>query len=477
MHAPTQSVIQYPRLDQTPAEAFGPRMLALTTAQIFSWRQGPGDFGGVHLHACWGESSALTRRYHGSSTFQISFILRGVRALARANSGPHWPHLADTLAAQLLWQQAPDGGFFHASAEFEPTYKSSSSCPIHQMLPVLALLDYYAERPSGLPIRSEIETALERQLAWFAKFWWKRGNGRRQPLDFAGWCGVTNQDLVAICALARYGETMGDWRPFEEYGLPALETYLSPRYYHEKIGLFERGDFDKGRFTERCSYMCLCADLLNRIQGIRPHPRIPAILARIAETLAAAVYVDEQGGYQVGGGLDDEEFARSGRMIWTRGKIQVSGYPEMIETLERYGVATPELREKIEGLERTLASYVFADGTVPTSLDLEAPLFAVMCASSSLVGFWTFLIRRNKAKLDWEKLPAVPAIDRRCGNLRLTTFGDGWVLREGDKIQFRGVKMIPHGITQGDEQMPNYPLEEPAPPDFVEEIVLPTPGA
>ena len=91
---------------------------------------------------------------------------------------PRWRHLADTVAAQLLWQLTPDGGFIHASAEFEPTYTREESCPIHQMMPMIALLDYYEQRGvrhSAIAPLIERSTR-ERHVSWFTRHWWKRGN-------------------------------------------------------------------------------------------------------------------------------------------------------------------------------------------------------------------------------------------------------------------------------------------------------------
>lgn len=443
----------------------------MATANLFSWRQGPGDFGGLQLHACWNADSSLTRKYHGSSVSRTAWIYEGVRELMHRSSSPRWRYIADQLIAQILWQQSPDGGFFHASAEAEPTYTSTLSCPIHQMLPVGTLLLHYEETGPDEPIRSEIEHVLEKHLKWFHNHWWKIGNAWKKPLPFPGWCGVTNQDLVAIANLGLYGKIVGDWGPFQEYGLPALDTYLSPRYFHEDTGFFERGD--NPDFTERCIYMCIISKMLARINDLHPDKRISQTLERVAHAMGDAVYVDANGMHQLAVGLDDAKTRSHGKAVWSKEKIQISDYPEAIMTFHMLGHYDERLKSLGDGLEQTLAQYVFMDGTLPTTLDANRPMFAITTGSYSFSVFWDFLLWKNPDETLAEDLPALPAIRRRCQDLEYFTFRDGWSLEQNGHEVFHGTKRITHGIVPAGETLANDPFQVPDKFVFEEVVEIP----
>lgn len=469
--------ISYPRTDRSPSEAFGSTTLGLATAQILAWRQGAGAVGGLHLHACWNVSSALARHYHGQTVTGLAHIHGGVRLLAKGADPLRWRHFADALADQILWLQSSTGGFIHASGENEPSYDSHWSCPIHQMIPVLALLDHYEDRPDDTVVRNEIKIALARHLDWFSRFWWKRGNDWSGLLSFAGWCGVINQDLVTIAALARYGQVMGDWGPFETHGLPALDVYLGPRYFDASLGLFERGD--RPAFTERNGYIGLIGNMLALIQGIRPDPRIPPMLKQIAETLEDAVFVDEEGLHHVAFGADDIESRKLGRRVWLRdGKRMIGEYLGFAKFLTNHGdTRSTALLDKIVGLEKTVARYVFSDGTLPSALDPAAPLFAVVPSSGSLSGFWRFLIHRNPAGIAWTDIPAVPSVIRHSGPITYSNNGEGWMIEETGFPTLHGIKRLSHGVFRVGEAWPNCKLEAVATPDYEENVSLVLPAA
>lgn len=453
--------INYPCTSRSSADAFNRKTLQLTTANLLSWRQGPGAFGCIHLHGCWDNDSSLSRRYHGASSSRTAVVYKVVARIVAQGGSPHWQYIADQLIALLLWQQAPEGGFFHASGEAEPTYTSRESCPIHQMMPVLSLLSHYATLAPANPVRFEIESVLERHLSWFAAYWWKLGNGYRRPLLSPGWCGVTNQDLVAVAALARYGEVMGDWKPFQEYGQPTLETYLSPQYFHEDTGFFERGD--NADFTERCSYMCLIADMLDEINRIHPDERIPGVISRVVEALAGAAYVDGQGNTQMSLGLNDAMTRREGRAVWDRSKVQLGNYPEFILFFNKFGLDCDGVPDLVAGLERTLAQYVFCDGMIPTTLDPQKPLFSMLSGSHTLIHFWEFLQIRNPGDIDISSLPGLPSVRRQCGNMTYLADRDNWLISVDGREIFHGVKRIPLGIVPVGDALANDPYREPEP--------------
>ena len=56
-----------PRKEVDPEDVWTQETFNRAHAQLMSWQQGPGAFGDLHLHACWGESSVLSRRYHGQT--------------------------------------------------------------------------------------------------------------------------------------------------------------------------------------------------------------------------------------------------------------------------------------------------------------------------------------------------------------------------------------------------------------------------
>ncbi len=455
MNSNAPARLHYPNRAQTSDIAFTKEKFTLVASHILSWKQGPGNFGGIHLHACWGESSALARGYHGSTTWASAVFLQGVVSVARKRNCPWWTHLADTTAAQLLSQLTPDGGFIHASAEFEPTYTREESCPIHQMLPMLALLDYCASAAKGAPLPALIQEALPQHIAWFAKHWWKRGNACRSPLPYDGWCGVTNQDLVAICALARYGEVFHDWVPYQEYGLPALETYLGPIYYHKETGLFERGD-KSTLFTERCSYMNIIADMLHRIHSIRPDNRIPEILSRIGNLLVDAIYIDKNGCYQMATGANDAKTNESGAIVWLKDKVQISDYPEFLITLQSFSDHTsPVVKEKFEGLKTSLANYLFSDGGIPSALDTTNTLFNAVPSLYALVKLWSYFSSIYPDGFNPSDLPVLPSVRRRSGNIIFTSTAKFWEIKENDQVIFRGIKELSHGVLGPDEELSN----------------------
>lgn len=451
--------LTYPSV-RTPDEAFNQATLALASAQVLAWRQGAGIIGGLHLHDCWNDESVLSRGYHGPTTYTTGSCLQTAAKLAQATGDPAWWALAASLATQLLWQQAPGGGFFHASAEYEPTYLPTESCPIHQMRPLTCLLHYYELLPEGAPLRALIAETAARHVQWFAGYWWRRGNGWVAPLDFPGWCGVTNQDLVAISALADYGRVLGDWGPFEQHGLPALETYLGPRYFKSHTGLFLRGD--RPQFTERCNYMDIIITELRAIESVHPDARLRAAIERATATLRDAVFQNECGEAFLYWGANDEATSRSGEVVWDKSRAQLSF--NAIGLLQDYP-------EQAAALERTVAHYVFVDGSYAGAPRADNPLFSVAPSASNLSGFWKFLAQRHPQGVAVRDLPPVPCVERRCGDITFTNFAEGWVIRSGEAVRFRGIKRVSHGVVPGESSLPNYKFIEPA-ADIVEEVAL-----
>lgn len=438
--------IRYPHFSALPQEVFTPATLQKATAQIFSWRQGAGAFGRLHLHPCWGEASALQRGYHGQTTFQDAALLDGVLRLSASNDDARWKLLADDLAASILYLQTDKGGFFHASSEFEPTYRCEESCPIHQGLPILALLEYL-EFPGGNSVRKEaIRTAVDRWLAWLEGYWWMRGNGWKAPLEAPGFCGVTNQDLVIVAVLARHARLTGNTGPWERMGLPTLETYLSSACYHEAIGLFERGD--RENFVERSSYYEIIVPMLGVIHGATGDERLPAVADNVTRHLFDALHTGPDHLTHIAWGATTLPGERTRIAGWHEQPYSFAAYPELIRVMGDYLRRNPDpaLEARLADLEHTLAAYVFSDGTIPYALGGD-PLFAI--AGNSLT-LWSFLIRRlgENARVNLDEM-TVPCVERSLDHVIWRSDADRWSIERQGRRLFAGWKHNPGAVVAG----------------------------
>jgi len=425
--------VMYPRLDANPAEVFSAETLARLTAYLFSWKQGPGEFGGLHLHPCWLESSVLQRRYQGQTTWTSVVMMRAARFV---------PGLADEIVSNLLGLQTPEGGFIHADYQNEPALTPYQTCPIHQALPILALLEQ-----AGGPRRDEIRAAVDRHWAWFNGYGWKRGKFFRpeetaERHDRPGWCGVTNQDLTVVAALARYGKVFGDFRPYEQFGKPTLDAYLGPDFYYEKRGLFERGD--RPDFTERTFYYDIILDMLEVIHESTGDERLPGVMANVTHHLRDAVFIAPDGlAYLAYGAAPDGG--------WIRTPISFAALPALIPHLRRQGVRSDDL-------ERTLAAYTFADGTIPSTLETD-PLFAIVPNAANM---WRFLVEtvpvENLATAT--ATTKAPIVHRQCGDWVWKNSARFWSIKRNGERLFAGIKADPTGIAIGAETLPGLELDE-----------------
>src|SRR5690606_21946778 len=147
-----------------------------------------------------------------------------------------------------------------------------------------------------------VRAAVDAHLRWFLSYWWQRGNRWSGRLEFPAFCGVTNQDLVIVAALALYCTVFGDDALYRSHGLPVLETYLSSRYYHHAMGLFERGD--QPNFAERTAYYDVIVPMLAIIQRHRPDSRLPDVIDNIATHLFNALHMGGDGMLHVAWGAE-----------------------------------------------------------------------------------------------------------------------------------------------------------------------------
>ncbi len=458
----------YPRREIRPAEVFTQETLDLATAHLLSWHQGPGILGGLYLHACWGISSVLDNRYQGPTTWLYHNSIKGFMRLFDRTREERWRTLADNCVSELLFLQTAEGGFLHANYQYEPAYNCRESCPIHQGMPVLALLDY-AAWPAADPRRvALIRPAVDAHWQWFERVWWKQGNSWLQPLPFAGFCGVTNQDLVIVALLARYAAVYGDASRYEKFGRPTLETYLSSRYYHEKLGVFERGD--EPNFVERTFYNDVIIPMLEIIQQTMPDPRLPGVIDNVCAHLFDAVQPGPDGLMHIAWGANTDPVDKSAVTSWIATPHPLANYPQILKILQSYLQRRPsaEYQRKYDALEKTTAAYVLPDGALPVALGAKDALFT---ATPRVEYLWTYLIDRLGDKLRSPADRPLPQVHHRFGAVTWKADARHWALYRDGRREFAGLKAQACAIAIGpDEQIAGAAFEELNAADFSSHI-------
>lgn len=439
----------YPKRDAHPDDVFTQRTFDLATAQLLSWQQGPGIFGGLYLHSAWGLAGVLDKRYQGQTTFLYHVLIDGYMKLFDRTGDLRWRTLADECVSSLLYLQTSEGGFRHASYEHEPTYDCEKSCPIHQGLPLLSLLDY-AVWPSADPRRvAQIRPAIEAHWRWFERRWWRHGNRFRKPLPFAGFCGVTNQDLVIVAVLARYAEVYGDDSRYEQFGRPTLETYLSPVYYHEKLGMFERGD--QANFVERTIYNEITLPMLERIQRTMPDSRLPGVIDNVCAHLFDAVYTDTDGLAHLAWGASTDPVDKSAVTGWIKHPPGLSSYPLLLPLMQSYLQRHPSTEKQAlyDALEKTVAAYVLADGTLPVALGAKDALFMVTPQTENL---WSYLLERLGTSVKSPGNIILPCIQRTCRDVTWRADARGWEIERDGQRAYAGWKPESRAIAIGPDE-------------------------
>lgn len=437
--------IEYPRKKVTWQEVANQNLFEQATASLFAWQQGIGQFGGLHLHPCWQESSVLTRQYQGQGLHLYGPILSGAFSLFERFRDPRWQTLADDVARNLLLLQQSEGGFRHGSSEFEPAYGCLESCPIQQGMAMLALLDY-AAWPHAIPSTvKQIPDVFARFWRWFNGFFWRRGNAWIAPLPFDAFCGVTNQDLV-ICAVLAKAQTLYGGDLYDRVGAPVLETYLSPRYYHEKVGLFERGDQEN--FVERTGYYGIILAMLRRLYAHTQDGRLLQIHDNVAFHLFDAMHTASDGLVHFAWGaatFPDDKTRVAG---WKVPSIGICLYPELLvgiqDCLRRH--PSESHRAQYEAVQNTFAAYIFADGSLPIALNPDSEVFHVV---SSVVGLWSYLIHDRGAVLHSPATVTQPCIHRRCGSTVWKTAGALWAIEQNRKRVYTGFRYSPGAVYAG----------------------------
>ena len=445
--------IHYPRKNIDPDDVFTQETLEKSMDYLFSWQQAAGSFGKLTLHGCWGETGVIQRKYHGQYTSANRGYVNAMLDMYEATGDYKWKLRAESVVANVMFLQAKSGGFYHGSAEFEPSYYEGSTCAIHQGMPELALLEY-AEKPYADPeLKKEIKKVVDKHWAWFNKHFYKRGTRGvtdKQGWPWPCWSGVTNQDMVVIEALAVYGKVFGDMSRYEKYGKPALDVLLSDRYYYKGIGLFQRGDQPAWTFPERTPYYHLVFDTLKKIHEITGDKRIPPILDDVCEQLFRATFVAEDGFRYFSHGVNVK--VDNGKMeIVSYNKYPTSpgtilGYMDFFNWyLKRH---PDPAKKKIQNeLYQTAAAYMRADGTLPIALNPGKDIFVL--APSNPTGF---LLSKLKGKIKNFEIEETPAIQRKFNNLVWYEKGQFYnILKDGVR-EFAGFKLETKGIVLGIEE-------------------------
>jgi len=460
----TDKTISYPRKGVKFEEVMNQETFDRLTTRIFEWQQGPGNFGGLNLHACWGETSVLARRYQGQTISTYFQLMKGSMRLFERTGNPRWQRLANDIASNILFLQCDNGGFRHASSEFEPTYNSTSTCPIHQGMPLLALLDYAAWEHADPVLKSMVKPAVDRHWEWFNKKFWLIGNGGQPKLrSGAGWCGVTNQDLVIVAMLSAYGRLFGDFSRYNEWGKKALDAYLSPLYYYESLGLFERGDNKDFNFVERTPYYGIIITMLNRIisdlGSSMENKRLQAVIDNVTTHLFDAAFVAPDGLTHLAWGAKTDPTDKSKILEWIKSPVTFVDYARLIPFMEKLLERRPDKKKQsiFDALKDSFAAYVFADGGIPAALWSADPIISIVTATvGSLSVFWNMLIDLLGDGLHDPATEPIQCYHRSFGAYTWKSRGSLWAIeKEGARV-FGGYKPLSHGVTHGPEEKPAF---------------------
>jgi len=262
----------------------------------------------------------------------------------------------------------------------------------------------------------------------------------------AGFCGVTNQDLVIVAMLALYGRVFGDMTRYDKFGKPTLDMLLEPSYYHEALGLFERSG--EGDFVERTAYYHIVIDTLEMVHAITKDERLPGVVDNIIVHLFDALHIGADGLTHAAWGAKLKDPAHVEE--WIKYPYTVSSYPLLLEIMDRYLQRRPDglLRQKYLEFEKTLAAYVYADGSIPSALGGDS-IFTVVGKTPVL---WCYLINRLGDQLQDPALVTLPVLQRSEGPLSWKADSRMWTIeKEGARV-FAGMKTNPSGISIGPEE-------------------------
>ena len=445
--------IQYPVKGRKLEDVLSQNTLDRLLTQLEQWQQGPGVFGKLHLHSCWGTVSVLDKGYQGESVHQFNGQMDLFKRLYQKSGNPKWRLLVDAMASHLLYLQEESGGFIHSGAEFEPMF-STVACPIHLFWPMTVLSKYYLWPYANEDIKGLIPDVLKRHFKFAVDSIWKIGNTHKRPLDFPGWCGVTNQDLCATAAIAMMSEVFDMPEIYEQYGKPVLDYYLSPAYYYKEIGLFERGDGKN--FAERTVYLDIVLEMLWRLYELKEENEALEAYYNVAGHLFDAVFVGEDGLTYLARGAKTHETDKSKVMGWEYGAIAFDGYPGLIRHMEQYLRKYPDPKKTkiVERLKNTLAAYVREDGTIPMGIFNPNPMFSLV--SNPEGGGWAQFIMDELGEDNWSEpqKTELPCIHRTLGDYAWKQKGRYWAMEEKGVRVFGGYTRYAAGVVKGPDALP-----------------------
>jgi hypothetical protein len=337
-------------------------------------------------------------------------------------------------------------------------------------MPVHALL-HYSEQPYADPeLKQEIRAVIDRHWTWFQRTHWQRGNGAHHPIDWPGWCAVTNQDLVVVAALARYGRVFGDLSRFEQCGRQVLDSYLSPRYYYRDLGLFERGDSKDWAFPERSNYYPIILDMLERIYAVTRDDRIPEVVDSVCRQLLKAAYVESDGLTYICWGMGlRREGGRARIAHRIRYPVSFGAILNCIHPLSTYLDRHPDSggRAVVDSLRTTVARYVNGYGSTPLALNPHDGIFTI--ATGGLI---PFLLRELGGRVKTVRTDLdLPCVRREYGDMAFVEDLRHYeILHKGERM-FAGLKREPKGIVVGNgETLSGVSFESLKQVDVVETI-------
>ena len=398
-------------------------------AWTMDWKQGPGKFGGLYLHSCWGEIGVLERRYQGVTVSNYYWLIPAFLDLHRKTGDEGFLREALAMAALLERLQMPDGCFDHSVYEFEP----GRGAVISNALADLGLLDM-AEYTEDKRLREHIMGIVRRNLDWFGSFWWQRGNAWKKGVDYPAWCAVTNQDLSVAYAMLKYGQLSGDMGYFDRYGRPAIR-WIMENAYHPDLGMFDRGDAPD--FLERVGYCGIIGWLLLKLNLHLKEERITDAVLRNFDAILEHSWRDGTGCLRLPGAFDLKGKAEAN-------PSDVLGLVHFIRAFDllagQYGIGKYE--EVREELLRTMMFHQSEFGGIRSDagrgdiIDLVPFGFDAL---SLFVSLWQGSV--------------LPEVTRPALNLVISgghlwaEDGKSWLIRDEGRM-YSGVKSVPDGITR-----------------------------
>ena len=444
--------IHYPRKGLRLEDAVTQETFDRYFTMLENWRQGPGVFGSLNIHACWGTVDSLDKRYQGETVSHQFYLFRLYKMLYDRFREPRFRTTVDAMVAHLLYLQDASGGFIHSTSEFEPTF-NTACCPIHAFHPTMELCEYYRWEYANETLKAQIPDAVRRHWEWAQPALWQIGNGGHRPLDFPGWCGVTNQDLTVVAALAQIGKTFGDWSLYETYGKPAVAHYFSPAYYYKEIGLFERGDGNN--FPERTPYYGVILNRLKDLYELTGEERYREVSENVIRNLFEVTYIAEDGLRHMSRGVKTDPADKTKRCGFDRSSINFQSYGVLIPFMEEYLREHPdeEKAQILEELKSTAAAYLFFDAGFPKAFNPGNPIFTVVSTPDS-EGLLQLMLHVLGDRLEKPVLRETPVLHRQYKNFLYKTNGRLWLVEKDGERTYGGYTRYNAGITIGADEKP-----------------------